>query len=172
MRWQAEGKGAPLARPGAYRDAGSHAVRQRFDQRQPRGALAAGAIVVDAVKPLKDARLLGKRDARSAIADLENPPISLLARLQGDGAVGVLDGVVYQVERDLLEVVGIGTDGNGMIPILVACALDFDLQNSLNMGVMFFGKRAPTAQIGMMWFPGGPALSGNWQKRQKGKSRD
>jgi len=31
----------------------------------------------------------------------------------------------------------------------VACALDFDLQNSLNMGVIFFGKRASTAQIGM-----------------------
>ena len=26
----------------------------------------------------------------------------------------------------------------GMMPILVAFALDFDLQNSLNMGVMFF----------------------------------
>ena len=35
------------------------------------------------------------------------------------------------------------------IPILVACALDFDLQNSLNMGVIFSGKRASTAQIGI-----------------------
>jgi len=37
----------------------------------------------------------------------------------------------------------------GLIPILVACALDFDPRNSLNMGVMFFSKRASAAQIGM-----------------------
>ena len=36
-----------------------------------------------------------------------------------------------------------------IIPILVACALDCDLQNSLNMGFMFFGKRASAAQIGI-----------------------
>ncbi|PSP19419.1 MAG: hypothetical protein BRC58_01190 [Cyanobacteria bacterium QS_8_64_29] len=36
-----------------------------------------------------------------------------------------------------------------LIPILVVCALDFDLRNSLNMGVMFFGKRASAAQIGI-----------------------
>jgi len=36
-----------------------------------------------------------------------------------------------------------------IIPILVACALDCDLQNSFNMGVMFFGKRASAAQIGI-----------------------
>jgi hypothetical protein len=31
----------------------------------------------------------------------------------------------------------------------VACAPDFDLQNSLNMGIIFFKKRASTAQIGI-----------------------
>ena len=36
-----------------------------------------------------------------------------------------------------------------VIPILVACALDFDPRNSLYMGVMFFGERASTAQIGV-----------------------
>jgi len=37
----------------------------------------------------------------------------------------------------------------GVIPILVACALDFNLRNSFNMGVMLFGKRASATQIGM-----------------------
>lgn len=36
-----------------------------------------------------------------------------------------------------------------VIPILVACALDRDFRNSLNMGIMFFGERAFAAQIGM-----------------------
>ena len=36
-----------------------------------------------------------------------------------------------------------------LIPVLVACALDFDLRNSLNMGIMFLGKRASASQIGM-----------------------
>jgi len=31
----------------------------------------------------------------------------------------------------------------------MACALDYDLQKSLKMRVMFFGKRASAAQIGM-----------------------
>ena len=48
---------------------------------------------------------------------------------------------VAQQEREAIE--------EALIPILVACALDFDLQNSLNMGVIFFGKRASTAQIGI-----------------------
>ena len=38
---------------------------------------------------------------------------------------------------------------HSLIPILVACALDFGFQNSLNMGIIFFEKRASTAQIGM-----------------------
>ena len=36
-----------------------------------------------------------------------------------------------------------------LMPILVACALDCDPRNFLNMGVMFSGKRALAAQIGM-----------------------
>jgi hypothetical protein len=36
-----------------------------------------------------------------------------------------------------------------VIPILVACALNSDLRNSLNMGVIFFDKRASAAQIGI-----------------------
>jgi hypothetical protein len=36
-----------------------------------------------------------------------------------------------------------------LIPILVACALDCELQNSFNMGVMSFGQRASAAQIGI-----------------------
>jgi len=39
-----------------------------------------------------------------------------------------------------------------LILILVAYALDFDLRNSLNMGVMFFDKRAFAAQIGITFF--------------------
>ena len=38
-----------------------------------------------------------------------------------------------------------------LIPILVACALNLDLRNSLNMGVMLFGKRASAAQIGIIY---------------------
>ena len=37
----------------------------------------------------------------------------------------------------------------GFIPVLVACALDCDLRNSLNMVVMFLGKRASATQIGI-----------------------
>ena len=36
-----------------------------------------------------------------------------------------------------------------VIPILVACALDFDLRTFLNMGIVPLGKRASAAQIGM-----------------------
>ena len=36
-----------------------------------------------------------------------------------------------------------------LIPILVAYALDCDLLNPLNMGIMLFGKRASSTQIGI-----------------------
>ena len=39
--------------------------------------------------------------------------------------------------------------GWGVIPILVACALDFDLRTLFNMGIMPLGKRASAAQIGI-----------------------
>ena len=43
----------------------------------------------------------------------------------------------HSIDRNDLSSIS-DTDLESVIPILVACALDFDLQNSLNMGVMFF----------------------------------
>jgi hypothetical protein len=37
----------------------------------------------------------------------------------------------------------------GMMPVFVICALDFNFRNFFNMGIMFFGKRASAAQIGI-----------------------
>jgi hypothetical protein len=53
-----------------------------------------------------------------------------------------------------------------IIPVLVTCALDFDLRNSLSIGVMFFVKRASASQIsrrGVLWRR--PAALSSWGER-------
>ena len=74
-----------------------------------------------------------------AVAPSASDAVTASSRLPSSASPGVLLKVRF----------------SGLIPVLVACALDFDPRNSLYMGVMFFGERASASQIGIkLSYPG------------------
>jgi hypothetical protein len=73
--------------------------------------------------------------------------IGMTGPLGDQSRMALLQG--YVPERAVPVRLVVPTEVTDGVPILVACALDSDLWNFLNMGVMLLGKRAFAAQIGM-----------------------